>query len=157
MSIQLILHNIRSIHNVGSIFRTADAVGVEKIYLTGYSPTPQSDFVTAGQAPKMAKTALGAEKTVPWEYRKQIGPLLKKLKQDKVQIVALEQSPKSIDYKKFKPASDVVLVIGNEVRGVSQAILTKMDVVIEIPMRGKKESLNVAVAAGVALYELTRA
>ena len=105
----------------------------------------------------MAKTALGAEKTVPWEYRKQIGPLLKKLKQDKVQIVALEQSPKSIDYKKFKPASDVVLVIGNEVRGVSQAILTKMDVVIEIPMRGKKESLNVAVAAGVALYELTRA
>src|SRR3989344_1308031 len=120
----LILHNIRSAYNVGSIFRTADATGVSKIYLCGYTPTPAEM--------KVAKTALGAEKTVPWEQHKQTWRLLQKLKKDGVQIVALEQSTKAIDYRKFKPKFPLGLVLGNEVEGLSKEFFKYTDVIIEI-------------------------
>jgi 23S rRNA (guanosine2251-2'-O)-methyltransferase len=144
--VYLILHNIRSAYNVGSIFRTADAAGVKKIYLCGYTPTPDNQ--------KVVKTSLGAEKYISWEYCKQAWQLLKKLKAEKVQIIALEQTKKSVDYRQFKPRFPIALMIGNEVRGLSKKILTYADKIIAIPMYGRKESLNVAVAAGIALYKL---
>jgi tRNA G18 (ribose-2'-O)-methylase SpoU len=141
----LILHNIRSLYNVGSIFRTADAAGVSRIYLTGYTPDPAQ------------KTALGAEKFVAWERKKDLAKLVKILKMEKIQIVALEQDRKAVDYVKLKPKFPVALILGNEVHGLSPAILRKCAKIIFIPQYGKKESLNVAVAAGIALFELVRA
>jgi 23S rRNA (guanosine2251-2'-O)-methyltransferase len=145
--IRVILHNIRSAYNVGSIFRTADAVGVEKIYLTGYTPNPSKDK-------KIEKTALGAEKYVAWQSYKNLNYLLKKLRKEKFKIVALEQSEKSIPYYKFKPKFDFVLILGNEVRGLNKRTLEKCDYILEIPMFGKKESLNVAVAFGIVALDL---
>lgn len=142
----LILHNIRSAYNVGSIFRIADAAGINKIYVCGYSPTPNDK--------KVAKTSLGAEKTVPWEYYKQTWRLMEKLKAGGVQIVALEQTKKSVDYRQFRPRFPIALIVGNEVRGLSEAVLKYANKIIEIPMFGKKESLNVAVATGIAIYKL---
>lgn len=148
----MILHNIRSLHNVGSMFRTADAVGVSKIFLTGYTPSPLDSFWNFRK--EISKTALGAEKYVPWEKIRYIVSLLRQLKKSKVQIVALEQSKDAIDYRKFKPRFPLALVLGNEVRGLSAALLKKCGKVIYIPIYGKKESLNVSVAAGVALFSL---
>ncbi|GIW66567.1 MAG: rRNA methyltransferase [Candidatus Parcubacteria bacterium] len=142
-----ILHNIRSSYNVGSIFRTADAVGIDKLYLTGYTPTPAKNK-------KIEKTALGAEKYVAWKYYRNIGYLLKKLKREGFQIAALEQSEKSIPYYQFKTKFPLALIVGNEVRGLSKKILSSADYIIEIPMFGKKESLNVAVAFGIVVYYL---
>lgn len=145
----IILHNIRSALNVGSIFRTADAVGVDKIYLSGYTPTPEH--------PKVTKTALGAQDSVAWKQHTTLGPLLSKLKKNGVTILALEQHANSRDiftYKKTK--HDIALLIGNEVRGINTSTLKHADYILEIPMRGKKESLNVAVATGIALYQLTK-
>ena len=184
MGIYLILHNIRSLHNVGSIFRTADAAGVKKIYLTGYTPSPYAFFgpPAGGLRKEFAKTALGAEKFVMWEQRKNISALIKELKRtspprdahlsswDEVFIISLEQSQRAVPYNKlaaiyrskfkkhnrnsFPRYTAMALIVGNEVRGISPAILKKSDAIIEIPMRGRKESLNVAVAAGIALYSL---
>jgi 23S rRNA (guanosine2251-2'-O)-methyltransferase len=146
----LALHNIRSVYNVGAIFRTADAVGVSKIYLCGYTPAPIDRF---GRARKdIAKAALGAEKTVAWESVETISELISKLKKEKVKIFALEQSKNSVDYRKAKLAPKNLLILGNEVGGIEQEILKKCDEVLEIPMRGEKESLNVSVAAGIALF-----
>ncbi len=156
--IYLILHNIRSLHNVGSIFRTADGAGVEKIYLTGYTPAPVD--VMGRTRKEIAKTALGAEKTVTWEKHKDINTLINNVRSrtPNIEIVAVEQDEKAIDYKRFaktkKAQSPLALVLGNEVRGLSKQTLKKCDAIIEIPMHGKKESLNVAVAAGVVLFEL---
>ncbi len=148
--LNLILHNIRSAYNVGSIFRTADAAGVSKIYLCGISPTPKEI--------KVLKTSLGAEKTVPWEYYKQTWRLLEKLKKQGCQIIALEQGRGSVDYRKFKPnppaGGPLALVVGHERKGLSKKILSYADKIIEIPMHGKKESLNVAVATGIALFKI---
>ncbi|OGF51908.1 hypothetical protein A3I27_00970 [Candidatus Giovannonibacteria bacterium RIFCSPLOWO2_02_FULL_43_11b] len=142
--IYLILHNIRSVYNVGAIFRTADAAGVSKIYLTGYTPDPAQ------------KTALGAQKFVLRERKRDIGELIKNLWTSDVQIVALEQAKNAIDYRKFKPIFPIALILGNEVRGLSPALLKKCNKIIQIPIYGKKESLNVSVAAGIALFELIR-
>ena len=152
----LILHNIRSAYNVGSVFRTADGAGIEKIYLTGYSPAPVvSGEIYKTKAQKMlAKTALGAEENISWEKVKSLNNLIKKLKKEKFQIIALEQDNKSIDYKKFKPKFPLALIVGNEVKGLDKRILKKCDKIIEIPMRGKKKSLNVSVAAGIAGYKI---
>ncbi len=147
MKFQAILHNIRSSYNVGAIFRTADAVGIEKIYLTGYTPNPAKDK-------KIEKTALGAEKYVSWETYKNISYLIRKLKKARFKIIALEQSEKSIPYYKFKPKFNIALILGNEVRGLNKKILEKCDYILEIPMFGKKESLNVAVAFGIVAYDL---
>lgn len=131
---------------MGSIFRTADAVGVGKIYLCGITPTPPHE--------KISKTALGAEDYVPWEYCKQTWRLLDKLHKEGINIVALEQTKESIDIFKFESKYPLVLVLGNEVKGLSLKILKYCDKKISIPIYGKKESLNVAVAAGIALYHI---
>lgn len=142
----VICDNIRSLENVGSIFRTADALGVTKIYLCGICGVPPNH--------RISKTALGAEKTIPFEYHKQTWRLVEKLKAQKIQIVSLEQSKKSILYTKFKPHFPLALVVGNEVEGVSKKALEFSDKAIYLPMRGKKESLNVSVAFGVAGYQI---
>ncbi|MEI6479168.1 MAG: TrmH family RNA methyltransferase [bacterium] len=150
--VQLILHNIRSAHNIGSIFRTADAVGVSKIFITGYSPRPIDKF---GKLQKeIAKTALGAEKNIPWEYEKNVSKVIKKLKKEGVHIIAIEQSKDSLDYKKVKPKFPVAFILGNEVKGISKQLLRSCEIVAEIPMLGNKESLNVSVSAGVALFRI---
>lgn len=148
----LILHNIRSTYNVGAIFRTADAAGIAKIFLCGYTPAPVDEFNRVN--PSIAKTALGAEKNIAWEKVTSITILINKLKKAGYQIVALEQAENSIDYKKIKPKFPAALVLGEEVSGLTPAILKTCDLVAEIPMRGKKESLNVSVAAGVALFRI---
>lgn len=148
----LALHDIRSCHNVGSIFRTADAAGVSKIYICGVTPAPIDRF---GRARKdVAKVSLGAEKSVEWEYVKDIGELMEIMKKDGYQICALEQSEKSVDYRKVKAGEKTLLMLGTEVTGISKEILEKCDMIIEIPMKGKKESLNVAVATGIALFAM---
>ncbi len=154
----LILHRIRSAYNVGSMFRTADGMGVDKIYLTGFTPNPSSKpYILQSKAEKMlSKTALGADQYVAWEKKRNISQVIEKLKKDKFQIVALEQDEKAIDYKKFIPSSKIALIVGNEPRGLDKRILKKCDIIIEIPMRGKKKSLNVAVAMGVAGFNLLK-
>lgn len=150
----LIAHNIRSLFNVGSIFRTADAFGVTKIYLTGYTPTP-AEFK---HKVKISKTALGAEEFVPWEHKISPVKLIKelKLKHRKINIVALENNVKikTIKLPKFKPKFPLVLILGEEVGGVDKSILKLCDKIVEIPMFGQKESLNVSVAFGVAAYQI---
>ena len=150
----MILHNIRSLHNVGSMFRTADAAGVSKIYLTGYTPTPVDAFGKV--RPEIAKTALGAERTVPWEQKKNINLLLALLHRNGVYVIGLEQHADAVDYRRVKTKKPWALVVGNEVRGLSEAALRTCDVIAEIPMRGKKESLNVSVAFGVAIFSLLK-
>lgn len=152
----LILHDIRSAYNVGAIFRTADGSGVSKIYLTGYTPKPaESDKDKKTQADKMIeKTALGAEKNVPWEKYESLEEVINVLKKENFFIAALEKTDDAIDLKKFKKQFPIALILGNEVEGVSSETLKKCDAVISIPMRGKKESLNVSVAAGIAMYEI---
>ena len=148
------LHNIRSIHNVGSIFRTADAAGVSKIFLVGTTPAPVDRFGRTRR--DLAKVALGAQNYVKWESAKSAGALLARLKHEKFKIIAVEQSPKAIDYKKVKAGGKTCFVFGSEVGGLPKSILSKADIIAEIPMRGKKESLNVSVAAGIALYGILK-
>lgn len=150
--IYLILHNIRSVHNVGAIFRTADASGVSKIFLTGYTPTPVDRF---GRIRKdIAKTALGAQISVEWGYSKSISSLMRKLKKEKIEIVAVEQTKEAFDYKKLKIKKDIAFIFGNEVKGLSKFILEKSDKVAQIKMLGKKESLNVSIALGIFLFRV---
>ncbi|MBI5139761.1 TrmH family RNA methyltransferase [Candidatus Nomurabacteria bacterium] len=150
----LILHNIRSVENVGAMFRTADAAGINKIYLSGYTPAPLDRF--GRKRNDFTKSALGAEEYVSWEYKKTINSIISKLKQEKFQIIAIEQDKKSVDYKKIKLAQKNAFIVGTEVTGIPQNILKKCDVIAEIPMRGKKESLNVSVSLGVALFGIIK-
>jgi tRNA G18 (ribose-2'-O)-methylase SpoU len=149
--VRVILHNIRSAHNVGSVFRTADAAGVSRVYLTGYTPAPLDRFGRV--QPDIAKTALGAEQTIPWESHENTVRLIGHLKKEGVQAVAVEQHPKATDYKTFTPAHKTAFIFGNEVEGLSDEVCKATDSIIEIPMRGTKESLNVAVAAGIILFQ----
>ena len=150
----LVLPDIRSAINVGAIFRTADALGINKIYLTGYTPRPTDKF---GRVQKdIAKSALGAETWVPWEYKTSINLLINQLKRNGYQIVAIEQDKKSKDYRTVKVKDKVALIVGPEVDGLNKKILDKCDVIAHIPMHGKKESLNVSVACGVALFRILR-
>ncbi len=148
----IIAHNIRSLHNVGSIFRTADALGVSKVYLTGYTGRPPD--------PKIAKVALGAENFVPWEYSKSAMRLIKKLQssQPKLRIAALENnvSRKTTNLNKYKPRFPLALIIGEETKGIPKSLLELANDIIEIPMRGQKESLNVSVALGIAIHQLLK-
>lgn len=148
----LILDNIRSAHNVGAIFRTADAVGISKIYLVGITPAPLDRFGRVRS--DVAKASLGSEKSVKWESVKTLSPLFKKLKKIGYILVAIEQSKKSLDYKKIKLRGDTAFVVGNEVEGISRKALSACDIVAEIPMAGVKESLNVSVATGIALFRI---
>lgn len=142
----LIAVNIRSLFNVGALFRTCDAFGVAKLYLTGYTGTPPRAEIT--------KTALGAERTVPWEHHRQTVRLLRELHRQGIRIVALEQTRRSVPLPEYRPRFPLALVVGNEVNGVNPAVCRMADDVVAIPMHGAKESLNVAVATGVALYAL---
>ncbi len=150
--IHLLLHDIRSTHNVGAIFRTADAAGVNKIYLSGYTPAPIDRFGRA--RPDISKASLGAEKTVAWESVADQVELIKILKKDKFHIVALEQDKRAVNYKDLKKSENILLILGNEVDGVDKDILSLCDDIAEIPMLGMKESLNVSVSAGIMLYSL---
>lgn len=146
------MHNIRSVYNVGAIFRTADAAGVSKIYLTGYTPTPLDRF--GRERKDVAKAALGAEKSVAWSHESEVHKVIMSLKSNGYEIVALEQAENSVDYKECKPSEKTALIIGEERYGITQDILDQCDHIVEIPMRGKKESLNVSVATGIALFRI---
>lgn len=147
----LILHDIRSNQNVGSLFRTADAAGITKIFLTGYTPAPLDMYERPVK--EIAKTALGAEKTVPSE-KKDIHDCIEMLKNEGVQIIAIEQSDSSVSYRDAKVKFPVAFILGNEVTGIEKQVLALCDLVAEIPMQGDKESLNVSVAGGIALFQM---
>lgn len=149
-----VLDNIRSVYNVGSIFRTCNAVGIEKVVLCGITPAPldkkgrrRSDF---------AKVALGAEDRVEWEHCETTEKALKKLKEDGSYIIAIEQDETSVDYKTVSSEGreNITFVIGAEVDGMDKGMFALCDTVVEIPMLGTKESLNVTIAFGVAVYRI---
>lgn len=142
----VVLFNIRSTFNIGSFFRTSDAAGVSKIWLSGFTATPAH--------PHVLKVSLGAEKSVAWEYIPQIEDVMVKLKADGFQIVAAELTDTSIRYREAEFSNKVALIFGYEVGGVPQAVLDQVDLTVHIPMRGQKESLNVAVAGGILIYHL---
>ena len=164
MKTAVLLHNVRSAHNVGSIFRTADAAGVECIYLSGYTPRPLDRF---GRIQKeIAKTALGAEKSIAWKHALSPGHFISALREKGWLIVGVEQDIRAKDYRAFSLRKPTLFMFGNEVRGLSKGLRRASDELIEIPMRGAmvrqahhprrtkrgKESLNVAVAAGIILF-----
>lgn len=152
----VVLENIRSAQNVGAIFRTADACGVSKIFLIGYTPDPQDRF--GRPRSDIAKSALGAEQNIPWEHFKTSEEFIAYTKQENIFLVSVEQDKNSIDYKDFDLSKikqeKTAFVFGNEVDGVSKEMLQNSDKIIEIPMVGKKESLNVSVTAGVVLFRV---
>lgn len=141
----MLAHNIRSLHNVGSLFRSADAFGVRSLWLSGYTPAPPR--------PEISKTALGAEESVPWRHLGDPLPELQALRRRGYEIIGLEQAVGSELLTTHRPASDrVCLILGNEVIGISEELVPLIDRFVEIPQFGEKHSLNVSVAAGVALY-----
>lgn len=142
----VVLNNIRSLYNVGSIFRTADGVGVEKLYLCGITPIPPDNQIT--------KTALGAERTVKWKFFERAIDAVKQAKADGYKIVLLEQTQTSQLYQDFIPQGPTCLVLGNENSGVSDELLSLSDSSIEIEMAGLKNSLNVSVAFGIVGYAI---
>lgn len=148
----LILHDIRSAQNVGSLFRSADAAGIDKIYLSSITAHPIDRFGRPVGA--IAKTALGAEKSISWESYSDIVELIQTLKKGGITIIAIEQSTDAIDYKTIIVTTPTVFILGNEVGGVPREILDLADTIAEIPMSGKKESLNVSVAGGIALFRM---
>lgn len=145
----VVLNNIRSLYNVGSIFRTADGAGVEKIWLCGITGQPPNK--------QIAKTALGAQDNVPWEYRADVVSLVRELKAKGYTLVLLEQLKGSIAHHDFVPKAPVCLVIGNEIEGVADQLVSLCDAAVEIEMTGLKNSLNVAVAFGIVAYEFRQA
>jgi 23S rRNA (guanosine2251-2'-O)-methyltransferase len=155
----IIAHNIRSAHNVGAILRTSDGAGVSRVYLTGYTASPfqigKDKYATSAHK-MISKTALGAEDFVSWEKEEKISKVLKKLKKKNFQIIALEINAKSKNIFKFKFKFFTAIILGNEAGGVEGDIMKKCDGAVFIPMRGKKESLNVSVAAAVAIYEILK-
>ena len=152
--IRLILDDIRSVHNAGSIFRTAETLGISRIYCLGTTPVPLDRF--GRKRADFAKVALGAEEMVPWEHVQNEGAakLLRSLKKEGFVVVALEQAKDSIDYKEVHVGEKTVVILGAEVVGVSKGLLDLADVIAEIPLAGQKESLNVSVAAGIFLYRI---
>jgi tRNA G18 (ribose-2'-O)-methylase SpoU len=158
MQIVVIAHNIRSLLNVGAILRTAEGFGVKQVYLTGYTPSPDRGLphVRAKLAKQLHKTALGAENLVKFGDGGEIGALLSFLKEKDYQIIGLEQDPKAIKLPNYQPPKDkIALLLGEETAGLTPELRELCDQLIEIPMFGRKESFNVAVAAGIALYHLT--
>lgn len=144
----VILDNIRSLNNIGSVFRTADAFLIEKVYLCGITATPPHKDIQ--------KTALGATETVEWEYVEDTISLIKQLQEKKIEVLAIEQAEGALMLNKFLPKNDktYAVVFGNEVKGVQQEVVTASDGIIEIPQLGNKHSLNIAVSTGVVLWDL---
>lgn len=155
----VIAHNIRSAHNVGSIFRTSEGFGVKKIILSGYTPypkianDPRLPHIAEKLTTQIHKTALDAEMIVPFEYQEELD--LATLKLQSYRIVGLEQHKRSTTLQDFTPPEKIALLLGEEVSGIEDNLLEQCDDIIEIPMQGKKESFNVSVAAGIALYSLS--
>lgn len=146
LPVYALVENIRSMHNVGSLFRSSDAIRLAKLFLTGYTPSPPRKEID--------KTALGATDSVPWEFRKDSIQLVRELKEKGVRIVVVEHTSDSIDYREAAYSFPVCIVMGNEVDGVSEELVRLADLAVEIPMLGLKQSLNVSVAYGIMLYEL---
>ena len=144
----IILDNVRSLNNIGSVFRTADAFLVQKIYLCGITATPPHKDIR--------KTALGATESVDWEYRKDTLELVGELKQNGIKIVSVEQAKNAVMLHDYQVEADktIALVFGNEVKGVSQEVVTASDAVVEIPQFGTKHSLNISVSAGIVVWDL---
>lgn len=152
---------MRSSHNVGSLLRTAEGLGITGVFLTGYTPYPTTandqrlphirDRITK----QIQKTALGAENSLNWQNSETIEPVLAALQKNGFQIAALEQAKNSIKLPEFKPPTKIAVIVGREVEGLEPEILKKCDLVLEIPMKGKKESFNVVQAAAMGLYHLT--
>jgi 23S rRNA (guanosine2251-2'-O)-methyltransferase len=154
----LVAHNLRSCHNVGSLLRTAEGLGVQKVILSGYTPHPShtNDRRLPHEAQKITrqihKTALGAEDMVAWDYHENILPVLAKLQKDGWAVAAIEQTEDSRTLPNYHPPEKIVLVMGREVEGVEKEVLDACDLALEIPMFGKKESFNVVQAAAMAMY-----
>lgn len=146
----LILENIRSAYNVGAMFRTADAAGVDKIFLVGYTPTPIDRF--GREQSEIKKTSLGASAEVEWEHQEDIETVIKTLKSKNIIVAAVELAENSILLNQYQAPPAIAYILGNEVEGVSAKALSLADVILEIPMHGMKESLNVSVSAGIVLY-----
>ncbi|MDD4318981.1 MAG: TrmH family RNA methyltransferase [Candidatus Peribacteraceae bacterium] len=144
--IRLLAHNVRSLWNVGSFFRTCDAFAVENIHLTGYTGCPPRKEIT--------KTAIGADENVPWESAREPLPVLRRLKEEGWKLLALELAPRAKALKDIRAGGKICLIVGHELEGIPSDILALCDEIAMIPMQGKKESLNVAVAAGIALHHL---
>jgi 23S rRNA (guanosine2251-2'-O)-methyltransferase len=155
----LIVHNVRSTHNVGSLLRSADGFGVSHVYLTGYTPYPKKDnderlpHIADKLQRQINKTALGADQNIAWSQSDEIAQVIKDLKTKGFLIAALEQTKTAVDLGSFKPKGKIALIVGNEVDGIDTQALGQADTHLQIPMRGKKESFNVAIAGGIALYK----
>lgn len=164
-SIVVVAHNIRSVQNVGAILRTADCLGVSHVYASGYTPNldrrtdgsnlPLLPHVHSKLASELHRSALGAEATVPFSYATDINRLINRLRQDSFTIVGLEQSSRSVALPDFCPPAKLALLLGEEVHGLTNELINQCDQLVEIPMFGAKESYNVAVATGIALYAMT--
>jgi 23S rRNA (guanosine2251-2'-O)-methyltransferase len=156
--IALIVHNVRSCHNVGAIFRTADGLGVKQLYLTGYTPYPQLPndtrlpHIAARAGKQISKTALGAEYTIAWQHQENIKQAIVDLRRHSYRIVALEQTLHSVSLPDYAVPQKAALIVGREVEGIEPDVLALADDVVAIPMLGRKESFNVAQAAAIALY-----
>ena len=148
----IILHNIRSLLNVAAIFRTADAIGIDKIYLSGFSATPIDRF--SRERNDFQKSSLGAHKFVDWEYLEYVEDVFKKIKSENFKIFSIEQNEKSIDYKQAILSEKNAFIFGNENTGVDEFSLKNSDEILELEMKGKKESLNVSTTAGIVLFRL---
>lgn len=161
--IVILVHDIRSTHNVGSLLRTAEGLGVKHVYFSGYTPYPllESDDRLPHLARKIdaqiEKTALGASTMVSWSVEHNVTDCIALLKRDGFSVIALEQSDDSIPLPDYKPPEKVTLLLGREVEGIDEALLASCDATIEIPMYGKKESFNVVQAAAMALYHIRSA
>ena len=159
-NIRLVINDIRSTQNVGSLLRTTEGLGVQKVYFCGYTPYPvvsgdtRLPHISKKLTNQIHKTALGAESSIAFEHAADIAALLTALKADGFVIAALEQSAASVPLHTYAPPDKIALLLGREVEGLEDSLLKASDVHLEIPMFGKKESYNVAVAAGMALYQL---
>lgn len=160
INVVLLAHNLRSTHNVGSLLRTAEGLGVKKVYFTGYTPYPLIDNDTrlphesAKLSKQIHKTALGAENSILWEQNSDIETVIEDLKEQSYSITGLEQLPNSTKLNDYRPPKNVALILGREVEGLEPEVAKLCDTIIEIPMRGKKESFNVVQAAAIALYDM---
>ena len=150
MKSYVLLENLRSAHNVGSIFRSADGAGVTGVFLIGCTPAPVDRFGRV--QPEIQKTSLGAADTVPWEQTASVSECIQKLRSEGVQIIVVEQDRRAVPFHAFKPSERRAYIFGNEVDGVSKEAREEADEIIHIPMHGSKESLNVAVSAGIILF-----
>jgi len=148
----VVLENIRSAHNVGSIFRTADGAGVSQLYLVGYTPAPTDRF--GREVPEIKKTSLGATHTVPWSVESSGVDVVRALQAQGVWVVVVEQTDNAVDFYDYRAPSEkpVAYIFGNEIDGVTPVVVAAANQVVEVPMYGVKESLNVAVTVGIVLY-----